>query len=391
MKNLTFWKNLIGIAVILLLPGSLVQGQAFKVEVVDNQIDIGYGLAIGDVDGDGKPDILLADKKEIVWYKNPGARTRKWQRYVMAANLTEFDNVCIAARDLDGDGKVEVAVGAQWNPAETKNPEKSGAVFYLKRPADPTRTWSPVRLHHEVTIHRMAWGKKPDGQYQLLVLPLHGLGNENGTGEGVKWIALDFPVNPDDTWDHQLLDTELHMTHNFQVIEEEGKSLKAAVGGKEGVRVLEYRRGKWELSDDWLVKGHPAGEVQTGEFRNGKAFTATIEPMHGTHLMLTGAEGSRTELTSALMQGHALGVADLLGQGYDQVVAGWRNPNKDKLVGVRLFVNEGTTWKEHTLDDSVRMACEDLKIADLDGDGKPEVIAAGRATLNVLIYWNNTK
>jgi hypothetical protein len=34
------------------------------------------------------------------------------------------------------------------------------------------------------------------------------------------------------------------------------------------------------------------------------------------------------------------------------------------------------------------MACEDLKIADLNKDGKPDVIACGRATRNVVIYWN---
>ena len=28
---------------------------------------------------------------------------------------------------------------------------------------------------------------------------------------------------------------------------------------------------------------------------------------------------------------------------------------------------------------------------DLDGDGKPEIIAAGRATKNVVIYWNRNK
>jgi hypothetical protein len=37
------------------------------------------------------------------------------------------------------------------------------------------------------------------------------------------------------------------------------------------------------------------------------------------------------------------------------------------------------------------MACEDLKVADLDGDGRPEIIAAGRATKNVIIYWNETE
>ncbi len=46
----------------------------------------------------------------------------------MIHDLTEHDNVCIAARDITGDGKVELAVGAQWNPSETGNSEQSGSV-----------------------------------------------------------------------------------------------------------------------------------------------------------------------------------------------------------------------------------------------------------------------
>ena len=95
---------------------SAFAGPAFTAKTVDDKISIGYGLAIGDVDGDKKPDILLADAKEIVWYKNPG-----WEKSVIAKRLTLRDNVCIAARYVDGDGKVEIAVGAQWNPGETNN------------------------------------------------------------------------------------------------------------------------------------------------------------------------------------------------------------------------------------------------------------------------------
>ena len=79
----------------------------FEPQILDTNVSIGYGLAIGDVDGDRKPDILLADKKQFVWYRNGD-----WKRFVIIENLTESDNVCIAARDIDGDGKVEVAVGA---------------------------------------------------------------------------------------------------------------------------------------------------------------------------------------------------------------------------------------------------------------------------------------
>ena len=77
-------------------------------------IEIGYGLALRDVDGDGKRDILLADKKTIQWYQNPS-----WQKHIIARDLTVRDNVCIAARDIDGDGRCEVAVGGQWNFSET--------------------------------------------------------------------------------------------------------------------------------------------------------------------------------------------------------------------------------------------------------------------------------
>ena len=160
----------------------------FQAQAIDDNVAIGYGLAIGDVDGDRKPDILLADKKQFVWYRNGD-----WKRFVMVDNLTASDNVCIAARDIDGDGKVEVAVGAQWNPGETSDSAKSGSVHFLIRPADPTQSWTPVKLYHEPTIHRMRWVKTEANKFQLIVLPLHGVGNKNGEGEPVNVLAYEMP------------------------------------------------------------------------------------------------------------------------------------------------------------------------------------------------------
>src|SRR6266511_1362344 len=88
----------------------------FRTQTIDDKIQIGYGVAVADVDGDKKPDILLADKKQFVWYRNPA-----WEKFVIAENLTKEDNVCIAAADIDGDGKCEIAVGAAWNPGDTVN------------------------------------------------------------------------------------------------------------------------------------------------------------------------------------------------------------------------------------------------------------------------------
>jgi FG-GAP-like repeat len=381
-------KTTIGFLLMLTLAArAQTSAPSFKVQVVDNQIDIGYGLAIGDVDGDRKPDILLADQREIVWYRNGD-----WKRFVMAEKLTEKDNVCLAARDIDGDGKVEVAVGAQWNPAETNDTTQSGAVFYLIRPADPTQRWEAVRLPHEVTIHRMKWVQVAPRRFQLVVVPLHGRGNTNGNGRGARTWAYEPPRNPREAWPRQLVDSTMHLTHNLDVVASENAE-NITIAGKEGGKNLAYVQNKWQhLANSWVAPNYPMGELQHGRLAANQRFTATVEPMHGNQLVVYHTQNSRRKvLATNLNQGHALVCGDFLGKGSSQVVVGWRTPNADKKVGVRMWIpqdNAGENWQEYPLDDSVMMACEDLQAADLDGDGDLDLVASGRATLNVLIYWN---
>jgi hypothetical protein len=355
----------------------ILQAPVFVDEVIDDNIQIGYGLAVGDVDGDKKPDILLADKKQFVWYRNGD-----WKRFVMIENLTDADNVCIAARDIDGDGKVEVAVGAQWNPSETFDSTKSGSVHFLIRPKDPTKLWKPVRLHHEPTIHRMKWVKAAAKKFQLIVLPLHGKGNKDGQGKGVNVIAFDVPKNYSDEWKYSYLDQEMHMTHNLDVVPD-GATDKFYVGGKEGVKLFSFRGNKW--ISEWFIRNNSFGEIREGTL-NGKSFVTGIEPMHGNVLSVY-ADGLKTEITSALKQGHAIATADLLKDGNDQIVAGWREADSEGKTGIKLYAFEDGRWVHHWIDEN-EIACEDLLISDLDGDGNKDIIAAGRATHNLKIYWN---
>ncbi len=364
----------------------------FEAQTIDDQVAIGYGVAVGDVDGDGKSDILLADKKQIVWYRNGD-----WQRFVIAENLTERDNVCIAARDVTGDGKVEVAVGAQWNPGETSDPKLSGSVHYLIRPEDPTERWEVVTLPNEPTVHRMRWVRTGDDEYSLVVVPLHGRGNRDGEGAGVRVLAYVMPEDPHDEWQTVLLDETLNMTHNFDVVPLVGNAAESIfVGGRQGVNRVAPRDGRWRKNAAERIRGleNGVGEVRYGRLGDAD-FLTTIEPMHGNMVAvyLLGDQPVRHQLEDGFNQGHALAAADLLGLGRDQIVAGWRDPDADGKVGIKLFVpvdETGSRWDEHLIDDNT-MACEDLTVADLDADGRPEIIAAGRDSHNLIIYWNKTK
>jgi hypothetical protein len=364
-------------------------------QTIDAAIQIGYGLAVADVDGDGQPDILLADAKQIVWYRNP-----TWEKFVMAENLTARDNVAIAARDVDGDGRAEVAVGAEWNPGDTVN---SGAVFLLDPPADRTQRWTPRRLPHVPTTHRMLWFRSGERRFHLAVLPLHGRGNRNGAGEGVQFLGYEWPWRPSSTPEPLMSSLPpLHLAHNFDVLS--GGTPQAAetllVAAKEGLYTVNAPMNRAVPN---RITSINAGEVRAGSLPGGR-FAVTIEPMHGNELVVyrapvtpasSGADWTqrRTVLDDTLIQGHGLATGDVLGIGGDQIVAGWRGGPPGSKVGIRLYAPAdatGETWRMHAVIDDNTMACEDLKLADLNGDGRLEIIAAGRATKNVVIYWNET-
>jgi hypothetical protein len=92
--------------------------------------------------------------------------------------------------------------------------------------------------------------------------------------------------------------------------------------------------------------------------------------------------GSRTVLDATLTDGHALWVADVDGDGDDEVFAGHRG--KDHRVSMYDFDHASKTWNRYVLD--LDIAAQDLRGGDLDGDGTPDLVAIGGATHNVVWY-----
>jgi hypothetical protein len=354
-----------------------------------DQIEIGYGLQMTDVNGDGKTDIVLADKKTFQWYEAPS-----WKKHIIARDLTVRDNVCITARDIDGDGKCEIAVGGQWNYRESR---KDGAVFYLIPPKDRTTLWTPVRLHNEPSTHRMHWVRGKGGKHQLVVKPLRGRGSDNADGPGIRVLEYFMPASPKDEWKFSVVCDFIHLSHNFHPVNwDDDEEEEMIIAGKEGVWHFDRQKDDWKATQ--LTKNF-AGEIRDGRLPNGRRFIVTIEPKHGqTSAVYT--EPAKKDalwkplkvLDKALKDGHALACADYLGVGSDQIVVGWRAMNDPGVPGIKIFTpldKNGTNWREQRIS-AEKVAVEDIKAADLNGDGKVDIVAAARQTKNLVIFFNES-
>ncbi|MFH1566928.1 MAG: VCBS repeat-containing protein [Gemmatimonadota bacterium] len=87
--------------------------------VLEPELDHAHSLAIGDLDGDGRPDLVTAKMhqasapQEVFAWLNRGAG-RPWERCTIAT--TGSHNICLV--DVGGTGQLDV-FGANWNDASS--------------------------------------------------------------------------------------------------------------------------------------------------------------------------------------------------------------------------------------------------------------------------------
>jgi hypothetical protein len=380
----------------------------FAVKEIEKGLGVGYAVLLVDLDRDGKPDIVVVDQKRVVWYENP-----TWRRHVIVEGQTAPDNVCIAAHDIDGDGKLDFALGADWKPFNTK----SGGTLQWLRQGKTLDEWTIHPIAEEPTVHRIRFADLDgSGKPALLVAPLMGRNSTkeaNWTdGQPVRLLAFRIPKDPvRDRWPMEVLDESLHVVHNFFPFPAgggKGRGSDILTASYEGVSLLSRDGDHWgKFRLGYGNQDNPKGnrgssEVKRGKFKDGSPFVATIEPWHGHQVVVyTPSKDPKTlwerrVLDDRLKWGHAVWCADLDGDGDDEIIVGVRDNLSDKAgqkCGVRIYKSMDGRWQkwERRLLDEGGVAVEDLAVADLDGDGLPDIVAVGRASHNARIYWNKGK
>lgn len=381
----------------------------FRMQEPDTRLSVGYAVRLIDMNDDGKKDIVIVDSKRFLWLENP-----TWKEHVIHEDSrARFDNVCFAPADIDQDGDLDFAVGRDWQFTNTKG---GGAIGWLEQREKPTGLWRYHHIGQEPTTHRMRFADLDgDQRPELIVAPLKGRGttSDNLTAAGVRLLSFEIPDAPaQDEWPMDVITDKLHVMHNFWPcdVNDDGQT-DLLCASFEGVTLLERREdGTWLSSrigegNQEQPNRRGASEVKLGHYASGAPYIATIEPWHGHQVVVYSHPEPKEEdayrgkwqrhmLDENLKWGHAVWCANLDDDADDELIIGVRD-NKDNTwrCGLRIYDPQdegGGNWKRYLIDPG-GVNIEDLAAGDLNGDGKIDIVAVGRQSHNVRIYWNQTE
>jgi hypothetical protein len=397
------------------------------------RLSVGYAVQLVDMNDDGRLDIVVVDTDRVIWLENPlrglDAAPAPWPVHTLIEQQTKTDNVSLAAADIDGDGRVDFALGADWRPSDTRT---SGSLQWLARTSSPDSKWTVHPIGTEPTIHRIRFADlDSDGRPELIVVPLFGRGSTgpNFAEAPLRILSYKIPADPvKGPWRAEVLNDELHVAHNFWPTDfDRDGQLDLLVASFEGVSLLKRQTdGKWQRTllgsgNQQTSPSRGASEIKHGRLASGDDYLATIEPWHGFQVVVytqppegdaqsdpAGAPPlwTRHVLDDELKWGHAVSCVDLDGDGAEELVIGVRDSkDADHPCGLRIYdpiesnSSPGTPasgagnaatplqWSKQSVDPG-GVAIEDLVCGDLNGDGRPDIVAVGRQTKNVRIYWN---
>jgi hypothetical protein len=400
LKHRAFATSFLALAVLVLAPTAATAAELhLRAEQLPERLEVGYAVTVVDMNSDGRLDIVVVDTNRVIWSENPS-----WKVHTLIQDQTKRDNVCIAPYDIDGDGRIDFALGADWRPIDTRI---GGTIQWISPGSSADGRWQVHAIGEEPTTHRMRWADLDgDGRKELLVAPMMG---RNSTKPlwmetPLRLLAYQIPADPvHDAWQPHVISEELHVAHNLWPTDLDGDGhIDILMASFEGVTLLTRGKdGKWKSTrigtgnqDNPEARG--ASEIKHGRLAAGD-YIATIEPWHGFQVVVytrpkdaAQTLWDRHVLDSDLKWGHAVWCANLDDDADDELVIGVRD-DKDAAMrcGLRVYDpgDAGRKW-ERQLVDQGGVNIEDLTVADFNADGRNDIVAVGRQSHNIKIYWN---
>jgi hypothetical protein len=349
----------------------------FREQLLDDALGDLWACTVADVNGDGKPDILALNwnPASVVWYENPS-----WEKHIL---VRDEPRELVSITPLKIQGQISFVLGAGYH--EPPDPKKGGGEIYLlTRPARENEPWILRLIAQEPTLHRIHLLNARD----LVCSALHG-----------ATFVLRQPGDPfREPWVRETVAERLRACHNTLSLgsEKDGEE-QFITASAEGL--LLHRKSKGGAWETGAFVRHPelkgCSEVALVRLPAGRRGVATIEPHHGPQLVFyTPPAKPDQEWERKVLRvnrgGHTLLSVDLAGRGVDSLLVGFVGQYGNQPGGPIWYVyhplqGPGDPWNCQTLDDS-RLPGEDGAAADLDGDGRIDLVLAGGRRIK--IYWN---
>ena len=131
--------------------------QRWRARVIDETVNGIHGLLKGDVDGDGRFDLIANSAQPVgeipdsaVWFKSTSGANKEldWKRYVFADRDAPGLSHYFGFGDVDGDGRPDISLAAKGGPTDKSG--KGEWFAWWQAGDDPTK---PFKKHKLPGVH----------------------------------------------------------------------------------------------------------------------------------------------------------------------------------------------------------------------------------------------